>query len=114
MSRLQAGQHRQRRRAVFGTPALTGGNTDSSDVEEEGDEEEAGQDPDELAARQQSGSSAESSGQDDSEAESDDSEGESAIVPLVRHPLYRKTAYSTVVIYTRQGWKARLMVIVAF
>ena len=74
-SYLQNGQHRQRRRAVFGTPALTSGTPDSSDDEEEGGKEE-GQDPAELAARQQSGSSAESSGQDDSETESADSEGE--------------------------------------
>ena len=72
LSRLQTDQHRQRRRAVFGTPVLT---NDSSDEEEEGDEEE-GQDSDQLAERQKSGSSAEPSGQDDSEAGSDDSEGE--------------------------------------
>ena len=76
---LQTGQYRQRRRAVFGTPVLT---HDSPDEEEEGDEEE-GQDLDQLAERQKSGSSAESSGQDDCEAESDDSEGELSNIPLV-------------------------------
>lgn len=82
LSCLQTGQHRQRRRAVFGMPVLANGDLDSSDEEEDGDEEE-GQDPDQLAERQQSGSSAESSGQDDSEAASDDSEGEPANIPLV-------------------------------
>ena len=80
LSCVQNGQHRQRRRAVFGTPVLANGNLDSSDDEEEGDEQE-GNDPDQLAERQQSGGSAESSGQDSSEAESADSEGE---------PLYLK------------------------
>ena len=79
---LQTGQHRQRRRAVFGTPVLTNGDVDSSEEEEDGDEQD-GQTPDQLAERQQSGSSAESSGQENSEAESDDSEGEPANIPFV-------------------------------
>ncbi len=68
---MQNGQHRQRRRAVFSTANVTP--AESSDDEEEGDEEAVGED---LEARQQSGSSAESSGQDDSDAESNESEGE--------------------------------------
>ncbi|KAL3145804.1 hypothetical protein ABBQ38_015181 [Trebouxia sp. C0009 RCD-2024] len=69
------GQHRKRRRAVFATPALTAGGADSSSDEQGQGSDEEGQDPEQLAARQHSGSSAESSGRDDSEAESADSEG---------------------------------------
>ncbi len=71
---LQDGQHRKRRRAVFTSgDANPAAPSDEGDDSEDEDQEDVGED---LEARQQSGSSAESSGQDESDAESDESEGE--------------------------------------